>query len=205
MVFLPSHHHRVTSEKVMEYTGSCPHPTPRGQGTRLLSNDVEREYTSSLQGDIQLPYATQTTSSQLNRVQQGDVSTLGEIFYSKIVYNFSTKCNMEVLFKAGSNSKKQFIGATESKTPVYFMKTFQSCKEAIHWSPWIKNSSIFHENLPIILLHSLHGVYNFLTKQPGENSQLKFWKQIQHAWFKSRFWWPHFTSFTWTSVSSLYK
>ena len=71
MVFLPSHHHRVTSEKVMEYTGSCPHPTPRGQGTRLLSNDVEREYTSSLQGDIQLPYATQTTSSTLNRVQQG--------------------------------------------------------------------------------------------------------------------------------------
>ena len=80
MVFLPSHHHRVTSEKVMEYTGSCPHPTPRGQGTKLLSNDVEREYTSSLQGDIQLPYATQTTSSTVEQSPKGGVSTLGEIF-----------------------------------------------------------------------------------------------------------------------------
>ena len=64
----------------MEYTGSCPHPTPRGQGTKLLSNDVEREYTSSLQGDIQLPYATQTTSSTVEQSPKGGVSTLGEIF-----------------------------------------------------------------------------------------------------------------------------
>ena len=85
MVFLPSHHHRVTSEKVMEYTGYCPHPTPRGQGTRLLSNDVEREYTSSLPGDIQLPYATQTTSSTLEQSPTGEVSTLGEIFYSESI------------------------------------------------------------------------------------------------------------------------
>lgn len=62
MVFLPSHHHRVTSEKVMEYTGSCPHPTTgvRGLGySPMMWNgnipQVSKETFSSHTPHRQLP------------------------------------------------------------------------------------------------------------------------------------------------------
>ena len=76
MVYLPSHGHIVTQGRLWNMQGPV-HTSLWRPGTGLLSNIVEREYTSSSdKQNIQLPYATLTEPHNTRRTQSVWMSML---------------------------------------------------------------------------------------------------------------------------------